>query len=144
MNKANYNKEAQSMYIKVSDIPSSFGIVAHTEELVADNVLVDYLASGEVYGIEIVNVALIQEAFRSSAWGLAASMRERARQSEKPIEGERVRQYEKPKGFERAIRQEAALRERRIMRRDNGKGFETCRSVSKVWQSFDDTRRAIW
>jgi len=50
--KVTYDKRAQSIYIKISDVPSSFGVVDHTEELVANTVLVDYLSSGEVYGID--------------------------------------------------------------------------------------------
>jgi len=59
--KVTYNKAAQSLYIKVSDVPSSFGVIGHTEELVADTVLVDYLLSGEVYGIDISSVDCIED-----------------------------------------------------------------------------------
>lgn len=58
--KVTYNKEAQAIYIKVSDVPSSFGIIDHTVELVTDTVLVDYLSSGEVYGIDITGVEEIE------------------------------------------------------------------------------------
>ncbi len=53
--KVEYDKEARAIYIKVSDVPSSFGVVDHTEEL-TDTVLVDYLPSGEVYGIDVLGV----------------------------------------------------------------------------------------
>jgi len=53
-----YDKEAQAISIPVSDVP---GIVAHTKELVAGVVMVDYLASGEVYALEILNVDGIED-----------------------------------------------------------------------------------
>lgn len=59
--KVTYDRKAQALYIKVSDVPSSFGVVARTEELVADTVLVDYLPSGEVYGIDIVGIGGIED-----------------------------------------------------------------------------------
>ena len=37
--KVEYDKEARAIYIKVSDVPSSFGVVDHTEEL-TDTLLV--------------------------------------------------------------------------------------------------------
>ena len=55
-----YDKEAQALYIKVSDVPSSLVVVDHSKEL-GDNVLIDYLPSGEVYGIEILGVEGIKE-----------------------------------------------------------------------------------
>lgn len=58
--KVTYDKEAQAIYIKVSDVPSSFGVVDHTVELVADTVMIDYLSSGEVYGIEVLGVKEIE------------------------------------------------------------------------------------
>lgn len=51
--KVTYDTKAKALYIKVADAPDSFGIIHRTEELVADTVLIDYLASGEVYGISI-------------------------------------------------------------------------------------------
>lgn len=56
-----YDKEAQALYIRVSDVPSSFGVVDHTEELVADTVMIDYLLSGEVYGIEVLGIEEVKE-----------------------------------------------------------------------------------
>lgn len=58
--KVTYNREAQAIYIKVSDVPSSFRVIDHTVELVADTVLVDYLPSGEVYGISVSDVEEIE------------------------------------------------------------------------------------
>lgn len=51
-----YDKEARALYIKISDVPSSFGIVDHTSELVPDEVMIDYMKSGEIYGIEILSI----------------------------------------------------------------------------------------
>lgn len=59
--KVEYDKKAKAIYIKVSDVPSSFGVVDHTEELVADTVLIDYLPSGEVYGIDVLMVDGIED-----------------------------------------------------------------------------------
>ncbi len=59
--KVTYDKRARAIYIQVSDVPSSFGIIDHTKELVADTVLVDYLASGEVYGIDVSGIDCIED-----------------------------------------------------------------------------------
>ena len=59
--KVRYDKDARAIYIKISDVPSSFGVVDHTEELVADTVLVDYLPSGEVYGLDIMGIDCIED-----------------------------------------------------------------------------------
>ncbi len=59
--KVTYDKRAGAIYIKVSDVPSSFGVVDHTEELVANTVLIDYLLSGEVYGIDISGIDCIED-----------------------------------------------------------------------------------
>jgi len=59
--KVKYDKKAEAIYIKISDVPGSFGIIHRTEELVADTVLVDYLASGAVYGISISPINEIVE-----------------------------------------------------------------------------------
>lgn len=64
--KVTYDEETQAIYIKVSDVPSSFGVIDHTEELVADTVLVDYLSSGEVYGIEVSGVEEIERSKEGS------------------------------------------------------------------------------
>ncbi|KKK54986.1 hypothetical protein LCGC14_3079130 [marine sediment metagenome] len=59
--KVTYDKRARAIYIQVSDVPSSFGIIDHTEELVADTVLIDYLLSGEVYGIDVSGIDCIED-----------------------------------------------------------------------------------
>ena len=57
---AKYDKKAETIYIQISDVPSTFGVIDHTEELVDDTVLVDYLPSGEVYGIAIHGIDSIK------------------------------------------------------------------------------------
>ena len=59
--KVTYDKGAGAIYIQVSDVPSSFGVIDHTEELVANTVLIDYLSSGEVYGIDISGIDCIED-----------------------------------------------------------------------------------
>ena len=59
--KVTYDKRVQSIYIKISDVPSSFGVIDHTKELVANTVLIDYLPSGEVYGIDISGIDCIED-----------------------------------------------------------------------------------
>ena len=53
--KVRYDKDAQAVYIKLTDIPSSFGIVDHTQEI-TDMVMVDWMKDGTLYGIEILGV----------------------------------------------------------------------------------------
>ena len=53
--KIKYDKEAKAMYIYLTDIPSPFGIVDHTQE-VTENLSVDFMADGTPYGIAILDV----------------------------------------------------------------------------------------
>ena len=53
-----YDKEAGAMYIKLADIPSSFGIVDNTQEI-TDNVLIDWMKDGTLYGIGITGIESI-------------------------------------------------------------------------------------
>ncbi len=55
-----YDKEAKAIYVKLADIPSRFGVVDHTEELVAETVFIDRTKIGEIYGIEILGVDSIE------------------------------------------------------------------------------------
>ena len=50
-----YDKKAEAMYIKLVDIPSSFGIIDRTQEI-TDNVLIDWMKDGTLYGIDITGV----------------------------------------------------------------------------------------
>ena len=50
-----YDAKAKAVYIYLTDIPSSFGIVDHTQEL-TDNVLVDWMKDGTLYGIDVLCV----------------------------------------------------------------------------------------
>ena len=50
-----YDAKAQAAYIYLTDIPSSFGIVDHTQEL-TDDVLVDWTKDGTLYGIDVSDV----------------------------------------------------------------------------------------
>lgn len=53
--KIEYDKEAQAVYIYLTDKESCFGIVDHTQELI-DGVLVDWTKDGTLYGIDIQGV----------------------------------------------------------------------------------------
>ena len=59
--KVTYDKRAGAIYVEVSDVPRTFGVIDHTEELVANTVLIDYLPSGEVYGISISGIDCIED-----------------------------------------------------------------------------------
>jgi len=59
--KVTYDKKAGTLYVQVSVVPSSFGIIARTEELVTNQVMVDYLASGEIYGIDVIGVDNVEQ-----------------------------------------------------------------------------------
>ena len=56
-----YDKEAQAVYIKVADTPSSFGIVDHTQEI-TDMVAIDWMKDGTLYGVEILGVDKVEYA----------------------------------------------------------------------------------
>ena len=53
--KITYDPKAKAMYIHLTDATPYFGIVDHTQEL-TDDVLVDWLEDGTIYGIDILNV----------------------------------------------------------------------------------------
>ena len=57
--KIEYDSEAKAVYIKLTDTPSSFGIIDHSQEL-TDNVLVDWMKDGTLYGIDIMGVDKIE------------------------------------------------------------------------------------
>ena len=59
--KIEYDKKARAVYIKLTDTPSSFGIISHTQEL-TDNVLVDWMKDGTLYGIDISGVDTLEGA----------------------------------------------------------------------------------
>ena len=50
--KIEYNPKAKAMHIKLTDAVPYFGIVDHTQEL-TNNVLIDWLKDGTIYGIDI-------------------------------------------------------------------------------------------
>jgi len=50
-----YDDKAEAVYIQISDIKPYFGIIARTQELTED-VLVDWMKDGTLYGIDITNV----------------------------------------------------------------------------------------
>ena len=50
-----YDSKVKAVYIKLVDVPSTFGIVDHTQEL-TDDVLVDWMKDGTLYGIDILGV----------------------------------------------------------------------------------------
>lgn len=47
-----YDPKAQAAYIRLTDAAPYFGIISYTQEL-TDNVLVDWMADGTLYGIDI-------------------------------------------------------------------------------------------
>ncbi len=56
--KIKYDAEAQAVYIYLTEIPSSFGIVDHTQEI-TDDLLLDWMKDGTLYGIGITGVATV-------------------------------------------------------------------------------------
>lgn len=59
--KIEYDPKAKAAYIKLTDVPLSFGIVDHTQEL-TDNVLIDWMKDGTIYGIDITEVDKVEGA----------------------------------------------------------------------------------
>ena len=53
-----YDPKAEAMYIHLSDATLYFGMIDHTQEL-TENVFVDWLKDGTIYGIDILNVKSI-------------------------------------------------------------------------------------
>ncbi len=56
--KVEYDRDAQALYVELMDIPD--GGVAHTEELIANTIMVDRTLSGDICGIEILGVESIE------------------------------------------------------------------------------------
>lgn len=57
------DKEAGSVYIKLTDVPSSFGVIDHTQEI-TDDVLIDWMKDGTLYGISITGVENLGDAIK--------------------------------------------------------------------------------
>jgi len=53
--KLTYDPKVKAVYIYLTDITPYFGVVDHTQEL-TDNVLVDWMKDGTLWGIEVLGV----------------------------------------------------------------------------------------
>ena len=58
--KVRYDKDAQAVYIHLTDEKSYFGIIDHTQEL-TDMVMVDWKKDGTLYGVEILGVDKVEQ-----------------------------------------------------------------------------------
>lgn len=53
--KISYDAKGKSVYIYLTDIKPYFGVVDHTQEI-TENILIDWMKDGTVWGIQIVGV----------------------------------------------------------------------------------------